>query len=86
MIVPIYNAARAGWPHRLAFEISKAKWGAQEANRRANAESAELRLAADLLKRASPDDAMVLTGRGVQRAAQDQGGTGQDVAAALSTR
>jgi carboxyl-terminal processing protease len=49
----VYNHAGDWVGTQLAFEISKAKFGAQEANRRANAESPEVQVAADLLRRSA---------------------------------
>jgi hypothetical protein len=49
----VYNNASSWVATQLAFEISRAKWGTQEANRRLNAESPEVQVAADLLRRSS---------------------------------
>ncbi len=49
----LYNSASKWVANWLAYEISKSKWGVQEANRRVNAESPEVRIAADLLRRST---------------------------------
>jgi carboxyl-terminal processing protease len=49
----LYNRAPNWVSTWLAYEISKSKWGSQEANRRINAESPEVRVAADLLRRSA---------------------------------
>jgi carboxyl-terminal processing protease len=49
----LYNNASSWVTTQLAFEISRAKWGTQEANRRINAESPEVQVAANLLRQSN---------------------------------
>ncbi len=54
----VYNNATSWVTTQLAFEISRSKFGDQEANRRVNSESPEVRVAAELLRRASSPKAL----------------------------
>jgi carboxyl-terminal processing protease len=54
----VYDRGSSYIATALGYEISYGKWGAQEAQRRLNRESAEIRVAADLLRRASTPAAL----------------------------
>jgi carboxyl-terminal processing protease len=49
----VYDGARTPIAERLAYEISYAKWGQQEARRRLNESDSQVRVAAELLRGAS---------------------------------
>ena len=58
----IYDAGASWIRTQLAYEISNSKWGTQEARKRVNAESPEVKLAAELLRRARTPQALFSVG------------------------
>ncbi|MEX2282968.1 MAG: S41 family peptidase [Gemmatimonadota bacterium] len=58
----IYDAGVAWIRTQLAYEISNSKWGTQEARKRVNAESQEVAVAADLLRRAQTPQGLFKVG------------------------
>ncbi len=59
---PLYDAGSSWIRTQLAYEISNSKWGTQEARKRVNAESPEVKLAADLLRRARTPQSLFTIG------------------------
>jgi carboxyl-terminal processing protease len=58
----IYQAGSNWIKTQLAYEISNSKFGTQEARRRVNAESPEVKLAADLLRRSNSPQSLFKAG------------------------